>query len=217
MGRTSGWLVNLYRYPSFRQRILKRILRKEKGEFYSRTLRDIYREYHNIEIGMYSYGGCFRPEHIPAGTRIGRYCSFAQNVYIFNANHPIERISQHPFFYNPALGIVDEENITRTPLEIGNDVWIGQNAIIIPGVTRIGDGAVVAAGAIVTKNIPDFAIVGGCPAKVLRYRFSEEIQRKTRDSQWWNLDIEEIRATCFREFLHPVDETIAGNLAKQFT
>ena len=77
------------------------------------------------------------------------------------------------------------------PVVIGNDVWIGANVIILPGI-HIGDGAVLAAGAVVTKNIDDYAIVGGVPAKVIRYRFQKEDIIKFQKLQWWNWEIEKI-------------------------
>ncbi len=113
----------------------------EGGQIYSETLRAIFSKYHKIEIGMYSYGGCFNANNICPHTKIGRYCSFAGGVCIFRRNHPIKFRSTHPFFYNPALGIVEHEMITRGKLVVGNDVWIGQNALILPSVGKIGDGA----------------------------------------------------------------------------
>jgi len=75
---------------------------------------------------------------------------------------------------------------------IGNDVWIGDSAIILSGV-KIGDGACIAAGSVVTKNVEPFAIVGGVPAKVIKYRFSEETRNLLSELQWWNWSNERIR------------------------
>ena len=141
----------------------------EKGEFYSVTLRRIFKDYHKIEVGMYSYG-CFAPNHINALTRIGRYCSFARGVCIFNGNHPLDFRSLHPFFFNPNLGYVKQEKIKRRQIEIGHDVWVGRNAIITPSVKRIGNGAVIGAGAVVTKGtvIPSGSVYAGTPAKKIK-------------------------------------------------
>jgi acetyltransferase-like isoleucine patch superfamily enzyme len=125
-----------------RRVVLALVKRLEGGEMYSESLRAIFSKYYNIEIGKHSYGGCFNPDNIRAFTKIGRYCSFAENVYIYNANHPLAHKSTHPFFYNPEFGYVKTEQISRRCIEIGNDVWIGQNAIILASVTNIGDGAV---------------------------------------------------------------------------
>ena len=189
----SKFLYSLYGIKNQRLRriVLDLIKRLENGEMYSKTLRDIFLKYHNIEIGEYSYGGCFNVDNICAFTKIGRYCSFGEDVYIFNANHPVGCKSTHPFFYNPSFRYVETEQISRRSLEIGNDVWVGQNVIILPRVTKIGDGAVIGAGTIVTQDVPDYAVVVGNPGKVVKYRFTEQMIRKLKDEQWWNRDIKE--------------------------
>jgi virginiamycin A acetyltransferase len=201
-----GWLYPLYRFPSrlTRKIILWLVQKLERGEFYSTTLRRIYRDYRGVEVGMYSYG-CFSPCDIPAGTVVGRYCSFAKGVVIFNANHPLERKSLHPFFYNPRLNIVPKETIQRSRLRIGHDVWIGRNAMIMPRLTEIGNGAVIGAGSVVTKDVPAYAIVAGNPARILRYRFSEEVRKQIEESRWWEESIEALR-DCLDEFLSPMSE-----------
>ena len=97
----------------------------------------------------------------------------------------------HAFFFNPKLGFVDG-SLPRSPLTIGNDVWLGHNSIIMPGVGRIGDGAVVAAGAVVNKEVPPYAVVVGNPARVVRYRFDPETIERLLAEKWWEKDIEEI-------------------------
>ena len=181
-------------------------LKLEGGQFYSLTIRRILASYHNIEIGLYSYGGCFDLANIQPRTRIGRYCSFANGVRISHANHSITFRSAHPFFYNPNCGYVEKELITRGSIEIGNDVWIGWNAIILANVNRIGDGAVIGAGAIVTKDVPDFAVIAGNPAGVIKFRFSEHVQESIRRSKWWDKDIEELEGNL-EDFSHPLEET----------
>jgi serine acetyltransferase len=102
------------------------------------------------------------------------------------------------------LGYVREERRKRTRIEIGNDVWIGQNAIILSGVNKIGDGAVIGAGSIVTKDVPDFAIVAGNPAKVIRCRFDEAVIRKLKEERWWDRDIEELKDNI-DDFCRPIE------------
>jgi len=179
----------------------------EGGEFFSKTLRKIFSKYHNIEIGMYSYGGCFSLKNVPPGTKIGRYCSFARNISIFNGNHPLQNKSLHPFFYNPRFELVDSDLLTRTKLKIGNDVWVGHNTCILPSVSNIGDGAVIGAGSIVTKDVPPFAVVVGNPAQIIKYRFSKEIIEKIIQSSWWDKDIEELKNNKpeFKTFLMPME------------
>lgn len=201
----SSLLYKLYtvRYRRLRNFILSLVTKLEKGEMVSRTLRRIFRDYHDIDVGLYSYGGCFDSLRIGAHTKIGRYCSFAGTVWRFNGNHPMTFKSMHPFFYNPFFGHVDRELIQRSELVVGNDVWIGQNAIILPRVRRIGDGAVIGAGAVVTEDVPDYAIVAGNPAKIRKYRFSNETIEKLKAQQWWNRTIEELKEDM-EDFTQPL-------------
>lgn len=160
-------------------------MRLEGGQIYSATLRDIFKVYHGVKVGAYSYGECFVPGVFPSGVTVGRYVSIAANVRIFLRNHPYERLSMHPFFYNYQLGFVDTDTIESGSLKVGHDAWIGENAIVTPGCNRIGLGAVVGAGSVITKNVDDFAIMAGNPARLLRYRFTEEVRDKIRTSRWW--------------------------------
>lgn len=185
----------------FKQKFLNKIVNLEGGQIYSETLREHYKKNFSISVGMYTYGGVFNSNNVAEGTVVGRYCSIAPTVYIFNKNHPYKRISQHPFFYNPSLKLIKEVNIDSSKLVIGHDVWIGEHAIITPSVTEIGIGAVVAAGAVVTKNVPNFAIVGGNPAKVIGYRFEPKKQEVVMKSQWWNRSIEEIKESNLEIFI----------------
>ncbi|MEJ2705060.1 MAG: CatB-related O-acetyltransferase, partial [Sedimentisphaerales bacterium] len=183
----SGLLYRLYviKMRRVRDLILRIVAKLEKGEMLSPTLRRIFLNYHDIDVGMYSYGGCFDSLRIGAHTKIGRYCSFAGGIWRFNGNHPMRFKSMHPYFYNPYFGQVEHELIDRSELVIGNDVWVGQNVLILPKVRRIGDGAVIGAGAVVTKDVPDYAIVAGNPAEIKKYRFSERIIERIKAQQWW--------------------------------
>jgi virginiamycin A acetyltransferase len=211
----SKFLCKLYgfRRRTLRRLVLKMVAKLEGGEMLSPTLRRILLDYHDVEIGIYSYGSCFIPGCIGGRTKIGRYCSFAVGAYRFNGNHPMRFRSMHPYFYNPAFGYVEQELISRTELVIGNDVWIGQNAIIVPDVMKIGDGAIIGAGAVVTKDVPDFAVVAGNPAKVIRYRFSKEIQDEIKASKWWDKDVEELQKN-FDEFIRPLENEEGKRLHK---
>ena len=200
----------LYKLYALRKRSLRNVIlhvveRLEGGQMVSPTLRRIFLDYHHVEIGLYSYGGCFNPHAIAPFTKIGRYCSFADGVQIFNGNHPLEFKSMHPFFYNPAFGYVEKELISRNRLTIGNDVWFGHNAIILPSVKSIGDGAVIGAGAVVTKDVLDFAVVVGNPGKVIKYRFTEKAIRRIKSSQWGDKVMEELKED-FHEVRRAMDE-----------
>jgi virginiamycin A acetyltransferase len=183
-------LVAAYRWGAVRKLCVRLALRLEGGEFYSATLRAILERYHKVQVGAYSYGECMIPGAFPAGVRIGRYVSMAPGVRVFLRNHPLERLSQHPFFYNHQLGWLAQDTLAAGTLVIEHDAWIGERAILTPGCSRIGLGAVVGAGAVVTKDVSDFAVVAGNPARILRYRFPAEVQQLIRDSKWWEQPVE---------------------------
>ncbi|SDY85830.1 CatB-related O-acetyltransferase [Nitrosomonas sp. Nm33] len=153
---------------------------------------------HSLHLGAFSYavsGYYF-------GCRIGRYCSFGEEIQIGRHPHPMHWISTSPFFYQPCNNVLNQplpEGVDLQPRNdfikdtppvtarltiIGNDVWIGHGAFILPGVT-IGNGAVVAAMSVVTKDVPEYAVVAGSPAKVVRYRFPENQIEALLESKWW--------------------------------
>jgi virginiamycin A acetyltransferase len=186
----SRFLFLLSRLPKVRRVCLKLALWLEGGAFYSKTARDILCFRYGLTIGAYSYGGCFVPGQFPRGVTIGRYVSIADGVSVLLRNHPLDRLSTHPFFFNRRLGYLPKDAMTFTTLAIGDDVWIGERVIFTPGCNRVGTGAVIGAGAVVTKDVPDFAIVGGNPARLIRYRFSEDTRRAVLASRWWELSVE---------------------------
>ncbi|MDW8380816.1 MAG: CatB-related O-acetyltransferase [Verrucomicrobiota bacterium] len=162
---------------------------------FSPAWRMIARKYHGVEFGEYSYSPGLKPGDLPPGTVVGRFCSIASGFVVLRRNHPIEWASQHPFFYRQTLGACESdrlEPVECNPLEIGHDVWIGANVIILPKCKRIGNGAVIGAGSVVTKDVPDFAIVAGNPARVIRWRFPSEVQEVIAASHWWTEPLEKI-------------------------
>jgi acetyltransferase-like isoleucine patch superfamily enzyme len=157
---------------------LRLIKRWEGGELHSRHLRAMLQRQHGVSVGDYSYGPILRPGLLPGGTQVGRWCSVGQGLIVRRRDHPIGRITQHPFFYNAKLGLVPRDTIgaeADNPLTIGNDVWIGDRVTIVGGCRSVGDGAVIAAGAVVTRDVAPFSIVGGVPARVIGRRFSPEV------------------------------------------
>ena len=151
-----------------------------------------------ITIGAYTYG---RPKvrFAESGSKltIGRYCSIADGVEIMlGGNHRTEWATTYPFPALPGLWPesvgLDGSHVSRGDTVIGHDVWLGSQALILSGVT-IGHGAVVAARAVVAKDVPPYAIVAGNPARVVRYRMSEERIAALLRSQWWLLPEAEVR------------------------
>ena len=151
----------------------------------------------NSSIGYASYIG---ERSFIKNAAIGRYSSIATDVMTVSGTHPTDFVSMHPAFYSTAkqagFTYVDKDSFAeydyldkdqKISVKIGNDVWIGARATILEHVT-IGDGAVVASGAVVTKDVPPYAIVGGVPAKVIRYRFSPEEIEKLLEIKWWDKD-----------------------------
>ncbi|MHC4943846.1 MAG: CatB-related O-acetyltransferase [Planctomycetota bacterium] len=207
-GRVAKLLFSLYRCKS---RVLRHSILKfmwhymgRHFQFHSRTLRKIFSKYHKVDVGMYSHGGCFIPKALPPGTKVGRYSSIAVSATAQSENHPMNLKSSHAFFFNPALGFTGADIVPHTHLTVGNDVWLGTNAIILPSCSEIGHGAVVGAGSVVNKNIPPYAIVVGNPARVVRYRFAPEIIEELLESRWWDKTIEELQPD-FESFQNPLE------------
>lgn len=125
-------------------------------------------------------------------TKIGAFCSISDHVYIGGGEHPLGWLTTSPAFHEKKHGPRKLPRLANHQLDpiketiIGNDVWIGHAASIKQGI-KVGDGAVIAMGAIVTKDVPPYAIVAGAPAKVIRYRFDEETIVALLTSKWWSL------------------------------
>ena len=153
------------------------------------------RKYYDVDIGPYSYGLALCPGGLPRGTRIGNYCSIGPGFSAYRRNHPARRISLHPLFYNASLGVVPSDTIhtdQENPLIVEHDTWIGANVVVTPSCKRIGLGAIVGAGAVVTSDVAQFAIVAGNPARQIGDRFPDEVKRKVLESSWWRQPIERL-------------------------
>lgn len=124
---------------------------------------------------------------------VGRYCSLNESSYLLlGGDHHSEHVSTCQFF--PLIGAGPETySDSKGPIVIGNDVWSGFGSVVFPGVT-VGDGAVIAAGAIVNRDVPPYAIVGGVPAKVISYRFEESIREALLRIRWWDWSVSKVGA-----------------------
>lgn len=154
-------------------------------------------------IGRGSYGyQSFRQEMGTLIKRIGRYCSINETASI-GENHPLDWVTTHPILYD-IVGMPSREKLCYTVekllnqtkreahlTEIGNDVWIGRNAVLIAGV-KVNDGAVIGAGAVVTHDVAPYAIVGGVPARVIRYRYPKKLIESFLRVKWWNWSLDKI-------------------------
>jgi virginiamycin A acetyltransferase len=126
---------------------------------------------------------------IMGNVKIGKYCAFARNITIQSDNHDYNRLALQHRFYKRIFE--QEPHKLSNTIIIENDVWIGTKALILGGI-NIGNGAIIAAGSVVTKNIPPYAIVAGVPAKVIKYRFSEEKIAILENLKWWDWSKEKI-------------------------
>lgn len=152
-------------------------------------------------IGQYTYLNS--NSQINSYVNIGKFCSIASDVIIAPDNHPVDWLSTHPFQCDPlwtdSLGVKGKHFIvSKNHTTIMNDVWIGTRVIIKRGV-KIGNGAIIGAGSVVTKDVPDYAIAAGIPAKIIRYRFSQDIIDKLLQINWWNLPIDQLRNVDFND------------------
>jgi acetyltransferase-like isoleucine patch superfamily enzyme len=147
-----------------------------------------------VEVGKYTRIRHFSTIH---DTEIGKFCSISRNARIGLAEHPINLISTNSLFYSDVPNELRSDWVrpytfqARKKIQIGNDVWIGEYVSIKGGV-KIGDGAIIAARAFVTKDVPPYAIVAGIPAKVVKYRFDNETIEKLLSIKWWDMEDSEI-------------------------
>jgi virginiamycin A acetyltransferase len=138
---------------------------------------------------------------------IGNFCSIARDVLIQEYNHPIDKISTYYLHKNIFKKNHIAEIESKGDIIIRNDVWIGSKAIILSGVS-IGNGAIIAGGSVVTKDVPDYAIVGGNPARVIKYRFEKEVINELLKIKWWDWEISKIKKN-FKLFSDKPDKKIA--------
>ena len=164
-----------------------------------------------IPRGKHTYG----PEpkivgvpEIALGSRIGKFCSIAENLqFIARGSHMMDWVTTYPFQAVWGMDVPLHDLPPHSPITIGNDVWIAANVKIKQGV-KIGDGAVLATECFVTKDVPPYAVVGGNPAKIIKYRFTEEQIKDLLDIKWWNWEDEEIKKVVPLLVSNNIDEFI---------
>lgn len=165
---------------------LERKLERKRQLYGSQT--KYYFDDPRVKIGDFTYGIPFIADYsADYQISIGKFCSISNNVeFIVGGQHPYNHVSQY--------GIIPQleeyfkfkyENLPTAPLIIGNDVWIGRNAVIVKGVT-IGDGAIIGSNAVVAKDVPPYAIVAGNPARVISYRFNDDTIQSLLQIKWWD-------------------------------
>ena len=153
-----------------------------------------------VSLGDFTY---VADNGILANTTVGKFCCIGPQVLSGLGEHPsFDFVSTHPIFFSHLKQaqisfVLDSIFDEHSSVKIGNDVWIGARAIILGGV-NIGDGAIVAAGAVVTKDVPAYAIVGGVPARILRYRFDDAEINYLKESKWWDQDVNWLRKNALK-------------------
>lgn len=176
--------------------------------------------------GAWSYS-CSR---LPNNVIVGRYCSIAAGVRLMGSQHPVTRFTSSPATYNNAFKQIADAEFGKTlplwaydnalpPPIIGNDVWIGENAVI-KGDVILGDGAIIAANSVVTKNVPAYAIVGGIPARIIKYRFPKEHIERLLALQWWDYNLVDLpplaNPSDIEAFINGLAAKISGREIEKF-
>jgi acetyltransferase-like isoleucine patch superfamily enzyme len=166
-----------------------------------------------VSIGAFTY---FQTGSLESCKSIGRYCSIAGSVRVGDIEHPTDWLSTSPFQYNADrfgwhksandyVAKADRKDTFRKePVVIGNDVWIGARAMILRGVT-IGDGAIVAGGSVVTKDVAPYAVVGGIPAKVIKQRFDDDTVQRLLELRWWDYSPNDLNGVPFDDIDKAID------------
>ena len=187
-------LVNKFR---FRNTII------DKGcSFNQNTI--IHRNVHILEncivnnsiIHSYSYLG---KNCLIQNATIGKFCSIANDVSIGLGNHPLDYFSTSPLFYRRQntfkINLIEKDLQFEEylPISIGNDVWIGSRSIILNGIS-IGNGSVIAANSVVTKDVAPYSVMGGVPARLIKYRFSDKKIYELTNGKWWDMDLSKIKS-----------------------
>ena len=162
------------------------------GQYTAIAERVILRE---VKVGDFTY---FERHAEGIYATIGKFCSIAANTRINALEHPVERITTHKLSYRPneyfryrGIDAAFLERRRAKHVTIGNDVWIGHGAVVLPGV-RVGNGAVIGANAVVTRDVEPYTIVAGAPARVIRRRFEAEVAEMLQSLTWWDWPLDRL-------------------------
>lgn len=193
------------------QKFLDKLRGKKKLSKPARSRSKFEKLYPEFEMGRSTYGVPIVHQWGNGTTlRIGTYCSIAENVEILlGGNHRMDWVSTYPFpaFFHEANHIKDY-TLSRGDVVIGSDVWLCSNCLILSGV-NIGHGAVVASGAVVTRDVEPYAIVAGNPARVVRYRFDETVRKALLKAAWWEWPEEEVKQVVNKLCSENIDDFLA--------
>lgn len=137
--------------------------------------------------------------------KIGRYCAIAPNSSLLARNHPTNQAGMQLRFYRDVVGI-PLKGVSKGTIELGNDVWVGTRAVVLSGI-KIGDGAVIGAGSVVTKDVASYSITAGNPAKHINYRFPEQTVAQLLALKWWDWPADRVRRN--RQFFTTDLNTVA--------
>ena len=170
----------------------------------------------DVSVGRYTF--ILKHSRIRPNTKIGRYCSIAPFVEIAPPEHPTNWMGTSPFQYDTLLHFGAQEgysdrDVLPNPIEpistvVGNDVWIGRQVTIRRGV-KVGHGAIIGANSFVNKDVPPYAIVGGLPAKLIRYRFSQDVIARLLDLNWWELTPQQLQGVQFDDIDRAIEQVEA--------
>ncbi len=185
--RIRKWLSAFVNFFKVNADILENVQRGKHTKIYSKAC------LRHVKLGSYSY---IAANSAIRNTEIGKFCSIGPNCCAGLGIHPVDRVSTSPAFYSTlkqcGRSFVTEDSVEEyRSIVIGNDVFIGVNVTLLDGV-KVGNGAVIAAGAVVTKDVPPYAVVGGVPAKVISYRFDQDTVTRLQASAWWDLEEEKL-------------------------